>query len=118
MRKTQMQHFRKILLAQKENLLEKVKNNSDMHRTDVSDEVRDTADFAADYYERELAMGLSETERNRLHEVEDALDSIENGEYGKCLSCGSHISPPRLEALPFAKLCIECKAKEEKNGSA
>jgi len=114
MRKTQLENFKKMLLAQKETLLEKVKNSTDMHKEDALDEVRDAADFASDYYERELAMGLSETERNRLQEVEEALGRIESGTYGRCESCGTLIAPQRLEALPFAKLCIECKAKEEK----
>jgi RNA polymerase-binding transcription factor len=116
MRKTQVESFKKMLLAQKSTLLEKVKNSVDMNKEDQSDEVRDSADFAADYYERELAIGLSETERGRLQEVEEALDRIDNGGYGKCEECNSAITPQRLEALPFAKLCIECKAKEEKNG--
>ncbi|MBN1595824.1 TraR/DksA family transcriptional regulator [candidate division FCPU426 bacterium] len=114
MRKTQLENYRKMLQAQKQTLLEKVKNSVDMNREDSSDEVKDAADFASDYYERELALGLSETERQRLQEVEDALDRIEGGSYGKCETCGSWIAPQRLEALPFAKLCIECKAKEER----
>ncbi|MCK5242729.1 TraR/DksA C4-type zinc finger protein [bacterium] len=118
MRKTQIESFKKMLLAQKATLLEKVKNSVDMNKESSSDEVRDTADFASDYYERELAMGLSETERVRLQEVEDALERIDKGKYGKCEECGSQIAPQRLEALPFAKLCIECKAKEEKNGTS
>ena len=75
--------------------------------------MRDSADAASDYYERELAWGLSETERSRLQEVEDALERIDNGTYGKCEVCGLLISVPRLEALPFAKLCVECQAKGE-----
>ncbi|MCD4812631.1 TraR/DksA family transcriptional regulator [bacterium] len=114
MRKTQLESFRKMLLNQKSTLLEKVKSSVDTNRKDSSDEVRDTADFASEYYERELAMGLSETERQRLQEVEEALERLEAGKYGKCEDCGSVITPQRLEALPFAKLCIECKAQSEK----
>jgi DnaK suppressor protein len=115
MKKNQMEIFRKILMGHKENLLEKVKNSVSMNKEESLDEVRDAADIASDYYERELAMGLSETERSRLQEVEDALERIENGSYGKCEGCGNLIASPRLEALPFAKLCIECQAQRENN---
>jgi len=113
MRKNQSEAFRKILMDHKQALLEKVKSNVNTSKEDLPNEVRDSADIAADYYERELAWGLSETERMRLQEVEDALERIENGTYGKCDCCGAQIAAPRLEALPFAKLCVECRAKEE-----
>lgn len=113
MRKTQAESLRKILIEQKQNLLEKVKSNVTTSKEDAPNEVRDSADIASDYYERELAWGLSETERMRLQEVEDALERIDNGTYGKCDLCGGLIALPRLEALPFAKLCVECQAKEE-----
>lgn len=119
MRKNQSEVFRKILLDHKQALLEKVKTNVTTSKEDAPSEVRDSADIASDYYERELAWGLSETERMRLQEVEDALERIEAGTYGKCDRCGNQIAAPRLEALPFAKLCVECQAKEElakKNG--
>lgn len=114
MKKNQIDYFRKILQNQKQTLLAKVRSSVQLNREEASDEVRDAADFASDFYERELAMGLTETERARLQEVEEALDRLENGKYGKCETCGNLISPTRLEALPFARLCIECKAKEEK----
>jgi len=114
MKKNQMEAFKKILVGHKESLLMKVKNSVTMNKEEALDEVRDAADIASDYYERELAMGLSETERHRLQEVEDALERIENGSYGKCEICGGQISAPRLEALPFAKFCIECQAQREK----
>jgi DnaK suppressor protein len=113
MKKNQMENFKKVLLDHKQSLLEKVKISSTNSKNEVSNEVKDSADIASDYYERELAWGLSETERLRLQEVEDALERIENGSYGKCDVCGSMISAPRLEALPFARLCVECQSKQE-----
>jgi DnaK suppressor protein len=115
MRKNQSETFRKILMDHKQALLEKVKTNVSSSKEDVPTEVRDSADVASDYYERELAWGLSETERMRLQEVEDALERIEDGSYGKCDRCGGQISAQRLEALPFARLCVECQSKEETN---
>ena len=110
-----MEVFRKRLLEQKQDLLTKVESISKSAKEVSMDEVRDSADIASDYYERELAMGLSENERMRLQEVEEALERIDNGTYGKCEACGNLIAEPRLNALPFAKLCVECKAKQEQN---
>ena len=114
MRKTQLESLRKRLQEQKNALLEKVRNNADHSMENQDNEVRDAADVATDYYERELAWGLSETERNRLQEVEEALERMDEGSYGKCEGCGTNIAVPRLTALPFAKLCISCQAEEEK----
>ncbi len=108
-----MEVFRKKLLEHKQNLLTKVESVSKASKDESMDEVRDSADIASDYYERELAMGLSETERIRLQEVVEALERIDDGTYGKCEACGQLIAGPRLEALPFAKLCVECKARQE-----
>ncbi len=115
MKKNQLESLRKMLNEQKQSLLEKVKTNVSSSKEDLPNEVRDSADAASDYYERELAWGLSETERMRLQEVEDALERIDGGTYGKCEGCGSQIAPSRLEALPFAKLCVECRSKEEQS---
>lgn len=115
MKKNQLENFRKTLLEQKKKLLEKVESSVKTNKEEDKEEVGDAADIASDYYERELAMNLSEAERQRLREVEDALERIEAGSYGQCESCSNMISTPRLEALPFAKLCIECQAKEEQS---
>jgi DnaK suppressor protein len=51
--------------------------------------------------------------RKRLVEVNDALGKIESGKYGTCETCGKEISKERLGAMPSAKFCIECKAKQQ-----
>ncbi len=113
MRKKQLEDLKKQLIQYKDDLLKNVKNN-DTNIQEKNDEVRDSVDIATDYYERELAIGLSEGDRQKLKQVEDALERIEQGSYGKCESCGGLIAVPRLEALPFAKLCINCQAAQEK----
>jgi DnaK suppressor protein len=50
-----------------------------------------------------------------LEQIEDALERIEAGVYGKCENCGNEISLARLKALPYAKLCILCQEEQEKN---
>ena len=65
------------------------------------------ADTASETFERELDEGLEEDAERQLHDVEDALERIENGTYGKCDACGKEIPEERLEAIPWTKLCVE-----------
>ncbi len=57
---------------------------------------------------------LSETQRRELQQIDAALARIEAGEYGVCRDCGLEIDPRRLEALPYALLCTECAAHQER----
>jgi DnaK suppressor protein len=116
LKKKELAPYKEMLLSMKKDLLKGVKNNEGAGKEHNADEVKDLADQASDSYDRELAFGLSETERARLVQVEKALDSIEEGTYGTCESCKKPIAAVRLKALPFARLCIECKSKEEKTG--
>lgn len=65
------------------------------------------ADEGTDLYEREKDIALSEHYRNELGNIKKALNSIENGTYGKCEVCGKEIAFQRLEALPTTTYCIE-----------
>ncbi len=67
------------------------------------------ADLATDTFEEEKALGLRSHFEGELLDVEDALRRIDEGTYGKCAECGREISPERLEALPAARLCIDCQ---------
>jgi DnaK suppressor protein len=116
LKKKEMAPFKEALEGMKLDLLRGVKTNDGMGKENNPDEVKDLADLASDSYDRELAFGLSETERARLAQVEKALDAIDDGSYGLCGSCGRSIATARLKALPFARLCIECKNSEERGG--
>jgi RNA polymerase-binding transcription factor len=64
--------------------------------------------------ERERDFSLLENARDLLSQVDQALQKIEEGTYGKCASCGKSIEAARLKALPYASLCISCKRLEER----
>lgn len=72
------------------------------------------ADSATETYMRELDGGLEENAEHLLREIEDALRRIEEGTYGICVACGRPIDPERLEAVPYATLCIEDKRAQER----
>jgi DnaK suppressor protein len=61
--------------------------------------------------ERSRLIALVESHRANLRDVEAALARMDAGTYGVCVRCGNAIAPERLEALPWAALCIECKQK-------
>ncbi len=62
-------------------------------------------------YEREMNMALRRRTRRKVNSLEEALRRFEEGTYGICERCGKEISAQRLEALPHARLCIECAQK-------
>ena len=73
-------------------------------------------DEAAEMLEMETRLALERRIREQLAEIQHALDKFDQGNYGHCDSCGSPISMDRLEALPEARLCIACKAKQVRDG--
>jgi DnaK suppressor protein len=113
LKKKEMEAYKARLLEMRKALTKGVRTNEDNGKENATDEVRDLADQASDSYDRELAFGLSEAERSRLSEVDEALERISKGRYGVCDNCGNPISASRLKALPFARLCVDCKSKEE-----
>jgi len=69
---------------------------------------------ATESFELEKRLALEKQMRDQLAEVEHALRKFEEGTYGSCDGCGQTIDPARLEALPQASLCVNCKAKNAK----
>ncbi len=86
-----------------------------------ADEQREGSPFgkreesATEVFEREKRLTLEKRLTSALAEVEHALRKYEAGTYGLCDTCGRPIEPARLEALPQANLCLECKARQTKN---
>ncbi|MGQ9676278.1 MAG: TraR/DksA family transcriptional regulator [Chloroflexota bacterium] len=72
---------------------------------------QEEADAGTQTFEQELAVGLEIHRRALLREVEDALERMEESTYGICEDCNEKIDPARLEALPWARTCIRCRAK-------
>jgi DnaK suppressor protein len=73
----------------------------------------DIVDRANNSYNREFMFLLSDSERQTLHLVERALARMEKGNYGACRNCGREIGPPRLQAVPWARYCIDCQELAE-----
>lgn len=114
-----LQHFRSLLETERERL--RHARGAVHHEGSLLEETGDLAigsgdhiaDSATETYMRELDEGLEENADNILGEIEAALSRIDDGTYGLCASCGKPIAPERLEAVPYATLCIEDKRAQE-----
>ncbi|MDH4176518.1 MAG: TraR/DksA C4-type zinc finger protein [Thermoleophilia bacterium] len=71
------------------------------------------ADHASDTFEREMDQTLEENAEHILAEIESALAGIDEGTYGRCRVCGEEIPEERLEAVPYATLCLDDKRRQE-----
>ena len=121
MKQADLKKYKDLLLAKKKELLEEMGLISNQHiGTTMKDAAGDLssysyhmADQGTDTMDREMAYMLASKSGRLLYHIDEALRRIEDGAYGNCHSCGKQISTARLEAVPHARLCIECKAKEE-----
>ncbi len=71
------------------------------------------ADLGSDNYDQEFTLGLIENEQATLELVNEALSRMAEGTFGLCAECSEPISKPRLQAIPYAKHCIQCARKLE-----
>jgi len=121
MRKTELQRFRKLLMEEKERVSQSLAQHEKiiMHTDDQSGletgkaHSNHMADQGSDEFQYETTIKFAKTEGRYLYNIEEALRRIEDGTYGKCLECTRQIGLPRLRRLPYTRLCIECKEKEE-----
>lgn len=104
------------LIKMRNDLLEDVSESYEACREMGQDGVPDIGDMSSVAYSRDVLFNLSETQRQRIHDITLALEQIEKGEYGICMSCSEEISPRRMEVRPFSRYCIDCKTDIEKFG--
>src|SRR3954447_14484693 len=74
------------------------------------------ADVGTENYDQEFTLGLIENEQGTLEQVNEALDRLTRGKYGRCVQCNEPISKPRLQALPYTRHCIGCARELESHG--
>jgi len=77
---------------------------------------KDLADIASDDIDRRMIEALGSQELKRLKLIDSALTRIKQGKYGYCIKCNKRIPKDRLEAIPYALMCVECKSNEERRG--
>jgi DnaK suppressor protein len=112
MNKSQREHFRTILLAWKQELMEEVDRTVGHMKEDAAN-FADPADRATQEEEFSLELRTRDRERKLIKKIDEAIDDIDSGDYGYCEACGIEIGIRRLEARPTATLCIDCKTLQE-----
>lgn len=117
-----MDKYKKLLLKKKDEVLTAMKH---IERENLSRSQRDAsgdlsgyslhmADAATDNYDREFSLGLASNAQKILYEIDEALKRVDDRSFGGCLNCGKPILRKRLNAIPYASLCIKCQSEQEK----
>ena len=109
--------LRKILLAKRDAVSQAIKQQLGQSLTDEQqrrlESAMDSGDQALVDLDREMGISLQEMRNKERQQIEDSLVSLEEGTYGMCAECGEEISEKRLQALPFARLCVGCQTNRE-----
>ena len=117
MRSRDLDKFRTRLLEERERILDNVKEHESQVRQydEIEGRVHSNhmADQGTDEFRHEQAIRLLQSENRFMYRIEDALQRIEDGTYGKCELCDKAINKERLTALPYTRFCIECAEKED-----
>lgn len=109
--------IRGMLTQMRKELLRDVSRTFKTESDHLKFDVGDFYDHASSDRDRELALMITDRERDKLVQIDEALKSIEDGSYGICEGCGDEIDQDRLKAMPFAKLCLSCKIDLERQGN-
>jgi DnaK suppressor protein len=116
MEKEKMIYHRERLLEMRRDLIQKLNDRYNDAMGLGGDGSQDSADEAYNLYNKNLMLGRVETDALKLRLVEQALQRIDAGSYGVCIECEEDIEEKRLEYVPFARYCTECKTELEKKG--
>ena len=110
MSKLNLKDLKKRLTDERTLLIEKLKGN-DLSIDDS--ETPDPVDLAVRNYSKNVMLAVSENESRQLAEIDQALVRIEDDEYGNCQNCEKPINPKRLQAIPWARYCLDCQELQE-----
>lgn len=114
----EIRKFKALLLAKRNEILGNVICMEDetlrKSRSDLSSMPIHMADIGTDNFDQEFTLGLMDSERKLIVEIDGALQRIEDGTYGICQGIGKPIPKARLEAIPWTRYCVECASLLEK----
>ena len=114
MDKRKLKVYRDMLLDMREGLVGQVMEAEQYSRERDSEATQDPADMAANAYTKELLFSMSANDRQLLELIDEALERIEEGEFGLCVHCGEPMQEKRLEAVPWARHCLRCQDLQER----
>ena len=109
-----MKSIKDMLLKTREELVKGIARRSKATAVSGVSDIGDNLDSVSEERTRELDMILTDREKQKLKQIDDALERIEEKTYGLCEECGVKIPRARLKVVPFAKYCVECKEAIER----
>lgn len=105
--------IRERLEQQRGDIMSLYQNDVRAGQESTDEGTEDIVDRANNSYNRELMFSLSDNERQRLLDIDKALERIDEGSYGRCSNCGTEIADKRLDAVPWTRYCIDCQELAE-----
>ncbi|MBX3283427.1 MAG: TraR/DksA family transcriptional regulator [Acidobacteria bacterium] len=107
MSKATAKEIQKKLVAERESLVKKL-NGNDLSIDDS--ETPDPVDLAVRNYSKNVLLAVSENDSKQIALIDEALERLENDEYGHCQNCEKAINAKRLAAIPWARYCLDCQS--------
>jgi DnaK suppressor protein len=115
MTKVDVERYQEVLLSLRKRLTGDVSHLADEAHRDKENAklapASDLADLGADSYEYEFTLGLLQNQEQTLEEIDQALERVRLGRFGRCEECGAAIGKQRLQALPYTRHCVACARK-------
>lgn len=110
-----VQEIKSKLLDEQRQILEMLgQKKSDLSQISGEENLTDYTDIASSLTDQQLIEAIGKKSLTRLKQIQSALLRIEQGEYGRCITCRKEISRERLQAIPYALKCINCQTNDEK----
>jgi DnaK suppressor protein len=117
-RKDSLLNLRAILIKRRDALRSALAGDLSLLKELRSESPGDVIDAAYDSAQDEISSQLAEVESRELANIENALERMKVGKYGQCEVCGGRIPLARLNALPYATMCIDCQRELERSGGS
>ena len=108
-----LKDMRRRLSADYENLIKSINRNRTATEEITVENTEDEGDLATISHERELLYNLHEGDFARVRFIQEAIKAIDSGSYGECVRCNEDIHAKRLDAVPWATMCVHCQEESE-----
>ncbi len=113
-----LKETRQRLSTEYENLIKSINRNRTAAEEIKLENTEDEGDLATISHDRDLLYNLHEGGFERLRFIQEAIKALDRGQYGECIGCGEEIKAKRLEAVPWATMCIRCQEETEAEHSS
>lgn len=113
MKKDDLESFKRTLMGLRKRIKGDYERTVESSSEEFGGDVPDANDEASRTMSRRILLEIGDKSHETIKLIDEALDRVENGNYGECEECGEDIPVKRLELLPYAKFCVECQERME-----